>query len=183
VRNQGPIERDRIDPVAKDGPAQPQVAFLVRNYLERAPPPELLLDGALQRHVQPLLPRSVLEECDRHGPCGRRDVGAGPREPVAAAEREHRQAQGAHAQTVARHTTRLTMRPGTSTCLRTGLPRSCARTRSSASAAASTSSGVASMGTVTRARTLPFTCTGSSIVVRTSAVGSAAGQAVSVTRS
>src|SRR5262245_49366243 len=183
VRHQGAVERDRVAPVANDGSAQDQVALLVRNDLERAPAPELLLDGALQRHVQPLLARRVLEECDRDRARGRWDVRAGPGEPVAAAEREHREPPNSHLPSMARHTTRLTMRPGTSTCLRTGLSPSCARTRSSASAAASTSSAVASTDTVTRARTLPFTCTGSSIVVRTSAVVSAAGHAASVTGS
>src|SRR5438445_10170706 len=60
-------------------------------------------------------------------------------------------------------TTMFTSLPGTTITLRTCLPSSRARTRSSASAAAFRLASLLSAGTVILLRSLPLTCTGISI--------------------
>src|ERR1700736_1151291 len=73
------------------------------------------------------------------------------------------------------YTTRLTRRPGTTITFFGVAPARNADTFSSASAAASSVSALASAGTEIRPRTLPFTCTGYSTLPSTRYRGSAFG--------
>ena len=66
-------ERHRGGTEPTNGPGQQQVAVGLALHLEWSATAELLLDGALERDLEPLLSRAVPEEPDRDRLCALRD--------------------------------------------------------------------------------------------------------------
>src|SRR5439155_23479171 len=167
----GRAEGDRHAREAADVAGEHEVGVALGDDAQRPLPAELVLDGPVQADLQAGLARVVGEQRDADGPGARGDGRARAGEVVAAGGEHEEGEEGG-----APHTIKLSMRPGTKTTLRTGRPPTWISICGSASAAATTWASPASAGTVMRPRSLPFTCTGSSIRSRASAPGSAAGQ-------
>src|SRR5262249_32157353 len=114
---------------------------------------------------------AVPEQRDADGPDGRGQRRAAARERVSAAgeardqhQQGHKPERVLHVQSRAHHFTTIdTSRPWAMTTFATVLPCVYCRTCGSARARASSSPSSMSTGTVRRARTLPFTCTGTTI--------------------
>src|SRR5439155_21071541 len=166
----GRAEGDRHAREAADGAGEHEVGVALGDDTQRPLAAELVLDGAVQVDVEPGLARAVGEALDADGPGALGDGRARAGEMVAAGGEHEDEERGAP------HTIKLSMRPGTNTTLRIGRPVTCAWMCGSASATATACASPASAGRVTRPRSFPFTCTGSSISSRASAPGSAAGQ-------
>src|SRR5262245_22120301 len=191
-------ERDGNGRQAAHVAVEDEVAVLL-DHRQRAMPADLVLDRPSQAHTEAVL-AGVILEVHAHRTRAGRSVRLGSSDPVAAGGEDEEGERGdpGHMQAshtwrlictpptpggsypcppqLEAHTTRFTIRPGTTICLRTGRPPRWAQTCGSASAAATSSASPASAATTIRPRSFPFTCTGTSMTSRRSAAGSALGQ-------